>query len=143
EERRLPGAWKPHDPDLERHYGTACGAASGSEARPRIRVKRPVDTPEVKTNGLSVLADLLLQRDERAVLQGLDRALRLPEDRRYFAVRQVEHELQRKHLLLLLGQVLDQLEHALPPDRLERGELGGRFGLAGRLGHLLFGLPAP
>jgi len=45
------------------------------------------------------------------MLERLDRTLGLPEDRRDFAVRQVEHELQRKHLLLFLRQVFDQLAH--------------------------------
>src|SRR5262249_1361893 len=121
-------------------------------ARAPVSAWKSVDFPELgsptiptssATRGGSVLGrELFLERDERAVLEGLDRALGLPEDRRHFAVRQVEHELQRKHLLLLLRQAFDQLEHALAPDRLERRELGGRRGLAGRLGNLLLGLPA-
>src|SRR6476620_7840151 len=92
--------------------------------------------------GLRVSGDLLLQRHERPVLQRLDRALGLVEDRRDFGVRQVEHELQREDLLLLRREVLDQLEHALPADHLHRRGLGGGLALALGLGHLFLRLPA-
>src|SRR5579884_2233832 len=100
--------------------------------------------PASRARRLGLLAlDLPLQRGERAVLQRLDRALGLVEDRRDLGVRQVEDELQRQHLLLLGGELLDQLQHRLPPDRLHRGELRRRLLLPGRLGHVLLGLPAP
>src|SRR5436309_7807475 len=86
--------------------------------------------------------DLPLQRGQRAVLKRLDRALGLVEDRRRLGVREVEDELQRQHLLLLVRELLDQLQHALTADRLERFLLG-RAPLAGMgLGHLLLRLPA-
>jgi len=85
--------------------------------------------------------DLPLQRCQRAVLERLDRTLGLVEDRCRLGVREVEDELQRQHLLLLVRELLDQLQHALPADRLERFLLG-RTSLAGiGLGHLLLGLP--
>src|SRR5919201_2307870 len=77
------------------------------------------------------------------MLQRLDRALGLVEDLRDVCVREVEHELQRQHLLLLGRQLLDHLHHRLAPDRLHRRELGGRLLGAVRLGHLLLGLPPP
>ena len=114
EQRRLARARQPDDPDLERHLSFS-----------------------------SVDGDLLLQRDERAVLQRLDGALRLVEDRRRLGVREVEDELERQHLLLLLRERVDQLEHRLAPDRLERLVLRGALLGAERLRHLLLGLPAP
>src|SRR5581483_10731245 len=86
--------------------------------------------------------ELLLERRERPVLERLDRALRLAEDRRHLGVREVEDELQRQHLLLLRRQLLDQLEHRLAADRLHRRELRRRLLLARLLRHLLLGLPA-
>src|SRR5580765_434848 len=56
------------------------------------------------------LLDLLLQRDERAVLKRLHGAVGLAEDRRDFAVPEVEHELERQHLALLRRKLVDQLE---------------------------------
>jgi hypothetical protein len=58
------------------------------------------------------------------VLERLDRALALLEDRRDLAVREVEHELQRQHLLLLGREALDHLQHALAPDRVHCLRLG-------------------
>src|SRR4029077_18187676 len=89
-----------------------------------------------------LLLELLLQRDERAVLERLDRSFGLLEDRGDFRVREVEDELQRQHLLLLRREVLDELQHRLAPDRLQRLELGGRLPPPRRLGHLLLWLPA-
>src|SRR3954447_9551931 len=84
----------------------------------------------------------LLERDERAVLERLDRALRLAEDRRRLLVREVEDELQRQHLLLLVRELLDQLQHALSTDRFE-GLFLGRAPLAGiGLWYFLLRLPA-
>src|SRR6059058_3421056 len=89
-----------------------------------------------------VIVELPLQGGQRPVLERFDRALGLVEDRRGLRVREVEDELQRQHLLLLVRELLDQLQHALPADRLERLLLG-RTAVAGiRLGDLLFGLPA-
>src|SRR5205823_5611408 len=48
-----------------------------------------------------LLLDLLLQGDERTVLERLDRPLGFVEDRRHLRVREVEGELQRQYLLLL------------------------------------------
>src|SRR3954452_16765400 len=89
-----------------------------------------------------VLRDLLLQGGESAMLEGLDRALGLFEHGARLAVREVEQELQHQHLLLLEREVLDQLEHALAPDRVKRRVLGRRLGHALRLRHLFLGLPA-
>ena len=77
------------------------------------------------------------------MLKRFDRALRLAEDRRRLAVREVEDELQREHLLLLGREVFDQLEHALTPDRLHRLFFRRRLLGRRRLGHLLLGLPTP
>jgi hypothetical protein len=52
-------------------------------------------------------------------------------------------ELQREHLLLLVRELLDQLEHALATERLHRLELRGVLLRADRLRHLLLGLHAP
>ena len=76
------------------------------------------------------------------MLERLDRALGLVEDRRHLGVREVEDELQRQHLLLLRREVVDELQHRLAADRLHRLELGRRLLLARRLGHLLLRLPA-
>ena len=57
-------------------------------------------------------------------------------------VREVEDELQRQHLLLLLRERVDQLQHRLAADRLERLVLGGALLGAERLRHLLLRLPA-
>jgi hypothetical protein len=73
------------------------------------------------------------------VLERLDRALGLAEDRRRLGVREVEDELQRQHLLLLAGELVDQLEHRLAADRLERALLGGGRLVGIRLRHLLLG----
>src|SRR5690348_2626026 len=85
---------------------------------------------------------LPVQGGQGAVLQRLDRALGLLEDRRGLGVREVEDELQGQHLLLLVREPLDQLQHVLPPDRLE----GFRLGCAAlaRIGfwHLFLRLPA-
>src|SRR5262249_54904490 len=86
--------------------------------------------------------ELLLQRDERAVLERLDRSFGLAEDRPRLGVCEVEDELQREHLLLLRGEILDELEHRLAPDRLERAGLGRRHLVGLRLRHLLLRLPA-
>ncbi len=76
------------------------------------------------------------------MLERLDRALGLVEDRRDVGVREVEDELQRQHLLLLEREVLDQLEHRLAADRLHRLVLGRRLLGVARLRHLLLRLPA-
>ena len=76
------------------------------------------------------------------MLQRLHRALRFAEDRRDLAVREAEDELERQHLLLLVGEVLDQLEQALAADRVQRLHLGGVLLVADRLRHLLLGLHA-
>src|SRR4029078_296813 len=89
-----------------------------------------------------VLRELLLQRRESAMLKRLDGTLRLVEHGARLAVREVEQELQHQDLLLLEREVLDQLEHALAADRMERRVLGRRLGGAFGLGHLLLGLPA-
>ena len=92
--------------------------------------------------GRLALLDLLLQRDEGAMLERLDRPLGLAEDRRRLGVREVEDELQRQHLLLLVREIVDQLEQRLPADRFQGpGLRRGRLVWLG-LGHLLFGLPA-
>src|SRR4051794_1014563 len=91
---------------------------------------------------LLTAAELLLERRERTMLERLDRSLGLAEDRRGLAVREVEHELQRQHLLLLPRELVDQLEHRLAPDRLERALLRRRRVVDGRLRHLLLRLPA-
>src|SRR5262249_58461653 len=85
---------------------------------------------------------LLVQRDERAVLQRLDRSLGLAEDRGRLAVREAEHELQRQHLLLLAREVVDEGEHRLLPDRVERARLRGGRLVGLRLRHLFLRLPA-
>jgi predicted ABC-class ATPase len=77
------------------------------------------------------------------MLKRLDRALGLVQHRARLAVREVEQELQHQHLLLLEREVLDQLEHAAPADRLQRGLLRRRLGGAFGLRHLLLRLPAP
>src|SRR3954447_14153676 len=84
----------------------------------------------------------LLERDERAVLERLDRALGLAEDRRRLLVRAAEDALQRQHLLLLVRELLDQLEHARPADRLPRFLLGRRLLRSDRFRRLLLRLPA-
>src|SRR5919201_4657433 len=76
------------------------------------------------------------------MLERLHGALGLAEDRRRFAVREAEDELERQYLLLLMREVLDQLEHASPADRLERRFLRGALLGSLRLGHVLLGLPA-
>src|SRR6266576_7215546 len=75
------------------------------------------------------------------MLERLHGTFGLAEDGRRLAVREVEDELQRQHLLLLVREVLDQLEHALAADRLKRSLLRGALGL-GRLGHTFPRLPA-
>src|SRR5207237_8417652 len=89
-----------------------------------------------------LLLDLLLQGDERTVLERLDRPLGFVEDRRHLRVRKVEDELQRQYLLLLGREALDELQHRLPANRLHRRELGGRLLLARRLGDRFLRLPA-
>ena len=76
------------------------------------------------------------------MLERLDRTLGLAEDRRRLGVREVEDELQRQHLLLLGREILDQLEHRLLPDRLQRAVLGRRRLVGIGLRHLLLRLPA-
>src|SRR6188474_110611 len=77
------------------------------------------------------------------MLERLDGALRLAEHGARLAVREVEQELQHQYLLLLQREVLDQLEHAAPADRLQRGVLRRGLLSALGLGHLLLRLPAP
>ena len=64
------------------------GRSAGRRCRPRAPLT-------------SARAMLLLQRDERPVLERLHGALGLAEDRRRLAVREVEDELQGQHLPLL------------------------------------------
>ena len=76
------------------------------------------------------------------MLERLHCAFGLVEDRRRLGVREVEDELQRQHLLLLLREGIDQPEHRLAADRLERLVLGGAFGGVERLRHFLLRMPA-
>src|SRR4029453_15212356 len=76
------------------------------------------------------------------MLERLDGALGLVEDRRRLRVREVEDELQREDLLLLVRELPDHLEHALTTDRLERLLLGCAPLTRVRLGDLLPRLPA-
>src|SRR5438093_6348615 len=104
------------------------------------------DAVEAKPySGLQLLlapVELLLQRGKRPMLERLDRPFGLAEDGRRLGVREVEHELQGQHLLLLARELVDQIEHRPASNRLERALLrrGGlvRIGLR----HLLLGLPA-
>src|SRR2546423_211302 len=67
--------------------------------------------------------ELLLQRGERAMLERLHGTLRLSENRRDLAVREVEHELQREDLLLLVRKVFDHLQQRLLADPVKRADL--------------------
>src|SRR5215208_2354097 len=85
-------------------------------------------SPTMPTSSTPLVSrDLLLQRRQSPVLQRLHGALRLVQDRRRLAVGEVEDELQGQHLLLLVREALDQLEHALPPDRGQGVLLGRRL----------------
>ncbi len=53
-----------------------------------------------------------------------------------------EDELQRQHLLLLVREVLDQLEEALPPDRVKCLDLRGVLLVPDGLRDFLLGLHA-
>src|SRR5215208_1517121 len=100
-------------------------------------------SPTIPTSSTPLVSrDLLLQLRERPVLQRLHGAFRLVQNGRSLAVGEVEDELQGQHLLLLVREVLDQLEHALPPDRRQSILLGRRLRRAFGFGHLLLGLPA-
>src|SRR5262245_3536607 len=74
-----------------------------------------------------VLLELLLQRRESAMLERFHGAFRLVQDGPGLAVREVEQELEHQHLLLLDREVVDQLEHGLAADRVQRGVLGRRL----------------
>src|SRR5204862_6970611 len=89
--------------------GSSCPSSAGRRCRPR----EPSPT-------VLLLLELPLQRSEGAVLKRLDRAFGLVEDRRRLRTREIEDELQREDLLLLVRELPDHFEHALAPDRLER-----------------------
>src|SRR5579862_710495 len=123
-------------------------------ARAPVSAANSIDLPElcsptIPTSSdtakpyLRLLGDLLLERGEGAVLQRLDRALRLPEDRGHVGIGEAEDELEREDLLLLGRQRLDHLQHRLAPDRVHGEHLRGRLFRARRLGHFLLRLPAP
>jgi len=78
------------------------GVGQRVEERGLARAGQADDADVERHTGPSLVRDVLLERGERAVLERLDRALRLVEHGRSFQVREVEHELQDQHLLLLV-----------------------------------------